>query len=364
MKKNTTSKKTNSKVKKSSKKKSSFSLILLVILCAIVFAFAWQRGYVSVDFGEDGKPFVVLNLPFEIPMEESTSKPVSAEVTQKPSAAAVKSDKPLDESAVPGGAENSALYFGNPSGAVADISVAANYLIEHPQYTMSYNAEKYIPNWVSWHLEVSDIGASERADDFRPDSSVPSGYYAVKKSDYQYTKYGFDRGHVCPSADRTATNENNSMTFLMTNMIPQSPDCNRVVWKDFEAYERELARNGKEVYIVAGPDGVGGTSGTGTWESIDMLTGGKPNGKKITVPAYCWKIVLVLDEGEDDISRVTEDTTVIAVYMPNAMGIGKNGSWEQYLVSVDYIEEKTGYDFLAPIPDSIENVIEAKVYSR
>lgn len=363
MKKNTTSKKTNSKAKKGSKKKSSLSFILLVILCALVFAFAYHRGYVSVDFGEDGKPFIVLNLPFEVEEETPALEPASAEQSAKPASVA-KTSKALDESAVPGGEENSALYFGNPSGAVADVNVPSNYLIEHPQYTMSYNALKYIPNWVSWHLDLSDIGASERADDFRPDTSVPQGYYAVKKSDYQYTKYGFDRGHVCPSADRTATNENNSMTFLMTNMIPQSPDCNRVVWKDFEAYERELARGGKEVYIIAGPDGVGGTSGTGTWDSIEMLTGGKPNGKKIEVPAYCWKIVLILDEGENDISRVTEDTTVIAVYMPNAMGIGKNGSWEQYLVSVDYIEEKTGYDFLAPIPDSIENVIEAKVYSK
>ena len=50
--------------------------------------------------------------------------------------------------------------------------------------------------------------------------------------------------------------------------------------------------------------------------------------------------------------------------MPNKQGIHKTGSWDQYLVSVDEIEAKTGYDFLAYIPDEIENVLEAKVYKK
>ena len=50
--------------------------------------------------------------------------------------------------------------------------------------------------------------------------------------------------------------------------------------------------------------------------------------------------------------------------MPNSMGMHKNGSWENYLTSVDYIEEKTGYDFFQYLPDEIENSIEKKVYSK
>lgn len=368
MKKNTSSGKTNSKNKKRAKnKKSRLHLVLFVLLVAVVFAFAYKKGYVYVDFEEDGTPVFALNLPSGFEDESAGAKTVALTSAENPvqtpeasgTSVSVNSNKPLDESAVPLGEENSSLYFGNPSGAVKDVKASSNYLLEHPQYVMSYNAEKFIPNWVSWHLAVSDIGDSARADDFRPDSDIQNIWYAVKKADYQFNKYGFDRGHVCPSADRTSTEQNNSMTFLMTNMIPQSPDCNRVVWKDLESYERELVKSGKEVYIIAGPHGVGGESKTGQWNYIEMS-----NGKKIEVPAYCWKIILVLDEGEKDIERVTKETPVIAVYMPNAMGIGKKGSWEQFLVSVDYIEEKTGYDFLAPIPDSIENYIEQKVYSK
>lgn len=352
MEKKTTTKKAASKStakkSKSKKSKSNKQRTLLYILVAIFLILALVYFYKNP--GEFNRLMDYVLGPEEQTVENTVTN--TAKSDEKP-AVVIKA-----ENAQGNGEENSSLYFGNPTGAVKDVNVRTNYLIEHPQFTMSYNADKYIPNWVSWHLDLGDIGESERADNFRPDETLPEGWYGVKKADYQYTKYGFDRGHVCPSADRTSSDENNSMTFLMTNMIPQSPDCNRVIWKDFEAFERDFAKNGKEVYIIAGPDGIGGTSGTGTWDYIEMKNGGK-----IEVPAYCWKVLLILDAGDDDINRVTTETEVIALYMPNAMGMGKTGSWEQYLCSVDYIEEKTGYDFLAPIPDEIEDILEAKVYS-
>ena len=259
--------------------------------------------------------------------------------------------------------ENTALYFGNPSCAVSELSAKENYLIEKPQFTLSYNAQKLIPNWVSWHLSSVDIGECGRSNDFRPDSQLPGEFYKVKKSDYQFKKYGFDRGHVCPSADRTDSQENNSVTFLMTNMIPQSPDLNRIVWKDLESYERELARQGNELYIIAGQSGTGGTSATGTFSEITLLSQSGA-GKSITVPAYCWKILLVLPEGENDFSRVTAQTTIIAVYMPNIQGLQHKGSWQHYLCSVDYIEEQTGCNFFHLLPDDIEDLLEAKVFSE
>ena len=71
-----------------------------------------------------------------------------------------------------------------------------------------------------------------------------------------------------------------------------------------------------------------------------------------------------MDDAENDFSRISTDTEILAVFMPNKQGIHKTGSWDQYLVSVDEIEAKTGYDFLAYIPDEIENVLEAKVYKK
>ncbi len=221
---------------------------------------------------------------------------------------------------------------------------------------MSYNAAKLIPNWVAWHLSQKNFGQAERGDDFRPDTDLPENYYRVKKADYQYAKYGFDRGHVCPSADRTSTPEDNSTTFLMTNMIPQSPNCNRNVWKNLESYQRSLALSGKELYILAGPYGRGGTSDRGRFEEIPL-----DDGRAIEVPEYCWKIIMVLDEGEEDFYRVDADTDVIAAWIPNNQVVS-DFSWDYYITTVDFIEEKTGHDFFAHLPDEIEDCIEAKIY--
>lgn len=261
-------------------------------------------------------------------------------------------------------AQNTPLLFGNPSGARADSAYSGNYLLEKKQYTLSYNARLLIPNWVSWHLDSGDFGAQGRGNDFRPDDTLPEQFYAVKKRDYQYKIYGFDRGHVCPSADRTASREDNSATFLMTNMIPQAPDCNRILWKNLEAFERSLAESGKELYITAGPQGTGGTGAAGYYEHIVIAAGADGGSEELllNVPAFCWKIILVLDDGDNDRERVTEETDVIAVCMPNAQHDGTAVFWYDYLTTVDFIEEKTGFDFFSELPCPIETVLESKIY--
>ena len=263
-----------------------------------------------------------------------------------------------------GHAENSPLFWGNPSDAIADVSSPSNYLMEKPQFTICYDSESLNPAWVAWHLCAADLGKADRADTFRPDTSLPEGWYAVRKNDYKFPAYGFDRGHICPSADRTATKEDNSMTFLMTNMVPQAPDNNRIVWVALEKYERELVLQGKELYIFAGPYGRGGTGDRGYFEEIPIsLKDGAE--LSITVPSHTWKILLILPEGDNDFERVAggEEVQLIAVNVPNEKGCGKNGSWQQYVCSVDHIEELTGYDFFELLPDDLEEEFESLKYS-
>lgn len=239
--------------------------------------------------------------------------------------------------------ENTPLYFGNPSDAEANIQEEWNYLIEKNEYILSYNNALLIPNWVGWHLCSSDLGDADRSNKFAPDKSLPQEWYAVKKADYQFAAYGFDRGHVCPSADRTSSSESNEVTFLMTNMIPQAPDCNRIVWKDLESYERNLALDGKELYIFAGPAGVGGTGNRGFFDKIDL-----ENGQAISVPEFCWKIILAIPEGENDLERIKENPEIaqfICVCIPNQQDCNETGSWEQFECELYYIEEITHLDF-------------------
>jgi len=232
------------------------------------------------------------------------------------------------------------LTFGNPSNALTDTNFPANYLMVKDQYVLSYARDNGTPNWVSWHLDASWLGTTPRQDDFRGDSTLPSGWYKVVSTSYSGS--GYDRGHMCPSADRTLTVADNSATFLMTNMVPQTADNNRVTWEGLEQYSRNLVtQNGSELYIISGTYGNAGTINNG----------------KIVVPTHTWKVIIVLPSGSDDVSRVTAATRTIAVFVPNQNGIGND--WKNYRVSVDYVESMTGHDFFSNLTDHIENTIEA-----
>ncbi|RIE17135.1 hypothetical protein SMC1_03105 [Candidatus Cryosericum septentrionale] len=102
-------------------------------------------------------------------------------------------------------------------------------------YTLSYNRDRGEPNWVSWYLGGSSLGSTDRLNDFGADSTLPTGWYQVKANGYSGS--GFDRGHNCPSADRTSSVAANSSTFLMTNMIPQAPPRELAVADSFDDYK-------------------------------------------------------------------------------------------------------------------------------
>jgi len=233
------------------------------------------------------------------------------------------------------------LTMGNPSGAVANTSFPTNYLMEKPQYALSYHRDNGTPNWVSWHLDTSWFGSTPRQDDFRADTTLPTGWYRVSGSSYSGS--GYDRGHMCPSADRTSSVANNSATFLMTNMIPQAPDNNQQTWANLETYCRTLANGGNELYIISGGYGVSGYINNGN----------------VAVPTYTWKVIMVLPNGTNDVSRVTGSTRVIAVWMPNQNGISSD--WRTFRVTTDFIESTTGYNFFSNVPTSIQAQIESVV---
>jgi endonuclease G len=79
----------------------------------------------------------------------------------------------------------------------------------------------------------------------------------------------------------------------------------------------------------------------------------------VLVPAYTWKVIIVLDSGSNDVSRVTNSTRTIAIWVPNEDDL--DNDWKTFRVSVDYVESMTGYDFFSNVSDSTENTIEAVV---
>ncbi len=242
------------------------------------------------------------------------------------------------------------ITMGNPSGAVTSTGSYSNYLMVKSQYAMSYSRDEGKANWVAWHLDPSWIGSAARQDDFRADTTLPSGWYQVGGS--SFSSSGFDRGHYCPSADRTSSVAVNSSTFLMTNMMPQAPDNNQGPWARLEDYERSLVDAGYELYIYAGSYGSGGTGSNGAKTTIDS--------GRVKVPNRTWKVIVVLPTGSNDATRVTTSTRIIAVNMPNTQGI-RSVNWGTYRVTVNSIEAATGYDLLSEVNPTVQNTIEAAV---
>lgn len=217
---------------------------------------------------------------------------------------------------------------------------ADELLVPKSQYAVGFSPKRFEPYWVSWVVTNKSMGDAERTNRFHIESNFDN---VVTASPADYQKSGYDRGHLCPSADRTSTETDNFETFSMVNMVPQDKALNRGPWKALEEYSRDLVKAKHKLYIVAGAFG-----GTAKLNS------------KVVVPSYCWKVIVVLPKQTATPGEVTEDARTIAVLMPNDSNIKKR-DWTEFVTSVDDIEKKTHYDLLAQLPDPVESALESRV---
>jgi endonuclease G len=242
------------------------------------------------------------------------------------------------------------LTMGNPSGAKNDDSDLANRLVIKEQFVLSFNNNTASANWVSWRLDTEWFGNEERANSFRVDVDLPDLLTKVPPSAYEKT--GFDQGHVCPSGDRTRDKPTNSSTFVMSNMVPQAPRNNRQTWRMLEKFSQTEAKKKSELYIIAGPHGLGGTGSKDFQSQIGGTT-------KVAVPAVTWKVILLLPSKEgDDVARINKDTRALGVIMPNRQDIKTD--WQRYIVPIRQIEQLTGFDFFSLVPQSIQDELELR----
>lgn len=236
------------------------------------------------------------------------------------------------------------LLLGNPDGARPDPSLREHFLIQRPQYALSYNDRLRFPNWVAWHLNASDIGSVARGQ-FHPDPSLPSGFMVVLPSDY--TRSGYDRGHNCPSADRSATPADNDAVFLMTNMTPQAHGMNAGPWEKLESYCRDLAKSGSELYITCG-------------HGFSAPTHGTIGKAQVAVPDFGWKVAVVLpDAPGDDRQRITASTRVIAVRVPNVNTVSHE-DWPRYVTTPGELETATGLKFFTGLAPEVAQALRGK----
>lgn len=236
------------------------------------------------------------------------------------------------------------LAMGMPTRTKGSKDPNDNQILKKPQYVLSYNESYHIANWVSWFLSDAWFGDAPRhKGKFISDDSLPEGIYRVRHDDYSGS--GYDRGHMVRSEERTRSPEDNKVTFLMTNILPQYHDLNAGPWLRLEEYCQELAqKERKELYVTAG--GI-------------LQKQPETIGKGVAVPDSFFKIIVALNPGEGA-ENIDGETRIIAVIMPNSKGIIGEG-WGQYRVSVNDVEKKSGFDFLTALPDNIEEFLESRV---
>ena len=263
---------------------------------------------------------------------------------------------------VPTLTDNDHILPGNPTNAQTNATYTTNYLKDYGYYKISYNSAMGTPNWVAWHLQSEDLGSAPRQDDFRADNTLPSAWYRVVSTSYSGS--GFDRGHNCPSADRTSTIAANSSTFYMTNMIPQAPTLNQGPWAGLEDFIRaSLVGTTNEAWIYMG--NYGNTGGVGSNGAYTVINNGN-----VRVPSKVWKVVVLIPKGNNDISRLDRNATVLCVSMPNDNRLyttSNKTAWRNYLISVSTLEIESNANgaplsLFSNIAEAERNVLKSKIY--
>ena len=210
----------------------------------------------------------------------------------------------------------------------------AEILLEQYGYTVSYNPDLCIPNWVAWELNAEKLVEREsRNSKFTPNPKLPEDMALTTK---EYTGSGWDRGHMCPAGDNKYHWRAMNESFYMTNICPQNHNLNRGDWKELEEACRRWAEV-EPVYIVCGP--------------INYRTpkyGYIGKTFRIRIPDAFFKVVLTgMQSGKP---------RAIGFIYKNEAG---NNKRDHYVNSVDEVERITSMDFFSALPDEMENRVEA-----
>lgn len=209
----------------------------------------------------------------------------------------------------------------------ADIPAKA---LTYTGFSVSFNPEAHQPNYVAWTIEPDETdGEHSRANaSFIPDDTVAG---CATLADYK--RSGFDRGHMAPAADMKWSPEAMHDCHYLTNICPQDKSLNTGAWSTVEKNSRKWAMRHGPIVIIAGP----------------ILSDYMPRTigeTKIPVPERFFKVILAPE---------ANPPMGIGFVMPNTY---VEGGAQTTAVTIDQVEQITGFDFFAALPDSIENDVE------
>lgn len=206
-------------------------------------------------------------------------------------------------------------------------------VVAHLGYTLSYNADLRIADWVAYQLTAEEArGKVARSDSWSSDPLVKG----AQGSSDDYRGSGWDRGHLAPAGDMKWSSVAMDESFYYTNICPQDGNLNSGQWRELEEECRSLAINYGYIYIVCG--GV----------VIDNKYG-KLGYNRVTIPDAFFKVLLIKQHNE---------YKGIGFYFENEPA---QSGYMNYSTTIDQIENITDMDFFSMLPDDIENRVESEV---
>jgi endonuclease G len=219
-------------------------------------------------------------------------------------------------------------------------------LISHRALLLVYDEKHEQAKWVLHKVSTNILeGKVSRTNDFRIDPLVKSGsaeekdYFLKTKKEngkYDYDGFGYDRGHLAPSADFKWSQKALSESYFYSNMSPQLPSFNRERWADLEGLIRGyIYENNRPLIIYTGP------------VLKDSLKKLKRSTNGISIPEQFFKVVVDFEAKKG-----------IAYLMPQ----GENSSYpvEYFATTIDEVEAITGIDFLHHIDEQTETLLEGQ----
>jgi len=206
----------------------------------------------------------------------------------------------------------------------------------HEYYCFGYNFDFRGSYWVAYLLTkkmVKTDNADRDDEKFTKDPFLE--YNFAVHSDYSGS--GYDRGHLCPAGDMNFNQTAMTETFYMTNILPQKPELNRGVWKDLEEKIRDWAVANDSLIIITGP--------------IYSTNPQKIGENKIAIPSHFYKVVLDISykNGYKGIAFLFENKNY-----PDYT------DYMKYALTINSLEEKTGFNFYKLIENDDIKQIEEK----
>ena len=208
-------------------------------------------------------------------------------------------------------------------------------------YTVYYDAQTYTPLWVAYTLSAHDMGDYKRPSgwNYNPYISISDQVNLCSRS---YND-DYSRGHLIPNASRNGNREMQLQTFYVTNSVPQIQNkFNGGIWQRLEAALQGVAQE-ETIYIVTGV----AFEKQGERKSISYTTA-KDDTKRVPVPNYFYKVVLKV---KTDRSGTVTDACSVGFWFEHRTYSDK---FDSYAVSVDQIEQWTGFDYFPALANPLE----------